>query len=288
MNPTGTISINGKNAMHANSWNEVNSKMAQDIAPLILGQDATRFADALELSKKGKANNPKRIDAANEAYMQLVCPILWKITQSNDPRFWNEVAKLEPEHYAMIIGAADNPTKWCLKVELIKQLFPKVKHKGTTYLGPRDYFRGMAFGEYISAQQRYSAWLKNRTKANLAKFFGILYRPERTDVHKESEQYYEDPRETYIPTKSDRYAARFSSYTESIMLVAVLYWQGCHSKLRTDYVHVFKGTSSKNSDPGEVVVSLAKSPGKDDVNQILHAPVHNIMRKLNKDAKQHK
>ena len=288
MNPTGTITINGRQAHHAKGWKEVDAKMARGIAPLILGKQAQEFNAALELSKKGKGKNAERIDAANEAYMQLVSPILWQIIKSPDPRFWSEMAKLQPEHYAMIIGAAENPTKWCLQVELIKQLFPRITYKMKTYIGPRDYFRGMAFGEYISAQQRYSEWLSDRSKANLARFFGILYRPERTDVDNDSEDYYDDPREPFIPFKAAQYAKIFESYVESVMLVAVLYWQGCHAQLRKDYVHVFKGTSSKNSDPGELVVSLAKSPSKEDVNGILHAPVHNIMRKLNKDAKPRK
>jgi hypothetical protein len=108
--------------------------------------------------------------------MELAAPLLWKITQSNDPRFWKQVAKLEPEHYAMIIGSDENPVEWCFNIKLTRQLFPTIQHKGKKFVGPRDYFKGMRFGEYLAAQARYSEWVENKTVQNLAQFFGVLYR----------------------------------------------------------------------------------------------------------------
>lgn len=285
MNPTGKITINNRAAKYANSWNEVTPSIAKGIAPFLLGQKSVELQQANELATKGKGNNQERIDAANELYAQVAVPTLLKIIESNNPLFWKEVAKLQPEHYAMILADEENPVKWCFKVELVKQLFPKITHQTKTYYGPRDYLRGVTFGEYIAAQQVYSAWLKNRTKGNLARFFAILYRPERTDVKPNHTEYHNDIREPFSPVLSGKYAKSLITFNTETMLASILYWQGCHARMRVDYVHVFSGTSSKNPDPGAVVIQLAKSPGKDDVDQILNAPIHNIMRKINADAK---
>lgn len=282
---TGSITINNRSAAQANCWHEATPQMAKSLAPFLLGTKAEELHAAVELSKKGKGENPERIEAANFAYMQIAAPMLWCITQSSDPRFWNEVAKLEPEHYAMIIASEENPTAWCMDIQLVKQLIPSITYNGRKYIGPRDYFKGVTFGEYLTAQARYTDWLKEPTAANLAQFFGILYRPERTDVSKESEAYADDARTPFISANIQEKAKVFEKYNEQTMLVAVLYWRGCHAQMRTKYSYIFNGTSSKSSNPGEIVISLAKSPGKEDVEQIWRAPLHNIMTKLNTDSK---
>jgi hypothetical protein len=141
----------------------------------------------------------------------------------------------------------------------------------------------MTFAEYLAAQARYSEWVKDKSTRNLAQFFGVLYRPERTDQPKDSEEYANDARTPLILARIQQDAKAFETFAEDIMLVSLLYWQGSHSKMRTSYPYIFRGTSSKSSNPGAVVVSLAKSPGKDDVDQILKAPVHNIMTKINQN-----
>jgi hypothetical protein len=287
MQLSGSITLNGIKANHAKSYLETDATMAKKMAPLILGPQADDLQEKLRQSKLGKGKDPERIDAANEAYMNIMSPLLWIITRG-PLKFWKQVAKLEPEHYAMIIGSDDNPAQWCMQVELIRQLFPKVKHKGTTYLGPREYMRGMSFGEYLTAQARYSEYMQSKKLEDLAQFFGILYRPERTDVSKDSEAYADDARTPFIASRIQKEAKVFETFDKDTMLVSVLYWQGCHARMRKQYYHIFKGTSSKKSDPGEVVVNLAKSPGKQDVKDITDAPVHNILRKLNSMAKPNK
>ncbi len=287
MQLSGSITLNGIKAQHANGWLEAQPDMAQKMAPLLLGQQADDLQEKIRISKLSKGKDPERIDEANAAYMNIMSPLLWIITRG-ELKFWKQVAKLQPKHYAMIIGSDDNPAKWCMQVELIRQLFPKIRHKGKTYLGPREYMRGMSFGEYLTAQARYSEYIKSKKKEDLAQFFGILYRPERTDVSKESEEYANDARAIFIASRIQKEAKIFETFETDIMLVAVLYWQGCHAKMRKQYYHIFKGTSSKKTDPGEVVVNLAKSPGKQDVKDITDAPVHNILRKLNSMAKPNK
>jgi hypothetical protein len=66
MNLSGTVTLNKSTAKHAKGWFEVTPSIAQGIAPFVLGKGAQELTAAVELSKKGKGENPDRIDAANQ------------------------------------------------------------------------------------------------------------------------------------------------------------------------------------------------------------------------------
>jgi len=280
-----TFAINDIPCTYATSWEEATPNMVQSIAPYIVGKPAQEMQAAVELSKQGKGKNQQRIDDANQKYMACAMPILRHIITKGGLPFWKEFAKLTPEYYAMIIASDENPTKWCFNIELSAQLFPKWRIALKYYHGPRSYLKGMCFGEYLYAQAQYSAWIETRSHQDLAQFFGTLYRPLRQDVSEESEEFADDCRKPFIAATSPQYAKRFYNTDENLMLHSIVYWMGCHAKMRKQYPWIFQGTSSNDSDPGAVVVGLAKSAGKDDVSQILRASVHTIMTKLNADAK---
>lgn len=280
---TGTITINNLKASHALNWSEVTPSMARNMAPFIVGQPAHKMREAITLSQKGKAKNQERIDAANQAYMDCAMPLLWHIIDNHNLKFIKQLSQLQPEHYAMIIGSDENPVKWCMEVKLTKQLFPTIKPAiTTTWHGPRDYLKSMKFGEYLYAQQQYSAWVSSQNIQDLKHFFATLYRPERTDVAKNTEAYHDDKREPFLPALVKQRAEKLHGYSQSIMLVAALYWMGCHAQMRNRYTYIFQGTSSKNTDPGDIVVGLAPAPG--DEPKVLNTTVHAIMRRLNQEA----
>jgi hypothetical protein len=144
---------------------------------------------------------------------------------------------------------------------------------------------GLVFGEYLYAQGKYSAWLKTQDRKLLVEFFGVLYRDERTDVKHGSPKWMHDRRTTFVDATTDKHSRRFARLSDGELMVAVLYWLGCHDWMVNKWPAVFEGGKGGNGDPAELVISLANGIGEEDTDKVEKASLFSVMTRLNMAAK---
>jgi len=272
---TGRIGIDGTVGRHAAGWHEVTPSMARSLAPLLLGADAAALR---------KATEAQRTEEANALYAQLSVMAMHRTLAPCQWRFMYKWSALTDEHFAMMLASDENPVGWVWDVRLTRQLQPTVRVGLRTYIGPKNYFMGMCWGEYLFAQDCYTDWLKTGKRDKLVQMFATVYRPERTDVAKHSPEYADDAREQFVPQWMAGRAQRMARLDDGVLLAFVLYWRGCHAKMRKRYRWLFMGEEGEGSDIGTVLVMSAKSASSADVKEAALSPLHNVLRRMDKQA----
>jgi hypothetical protein len=285
-----TIQLNSYSVKLPDCWEELSVKQTKRLALTLLGNDMRKLRAKYKELKLEK--NPESISAflAHSESYHLRIQMLWILMNIrwNFRIAWFVLWRMKAEHYAMILNKEPKLIDWLLHKPLTKQVMPTVQVGLINLIGPRDYLGGVSFGEFEMAQHRYTAWLKSRSRKHLQMFFQILYRQERHDVPRHSVVYYRDRRKPLNEITSDKDSSRLSKLSESTMLVAVLYWQGCLQQAQINYPYVFTGSSKSkaSSNPGELILSLAGSAKRSDVEEIAATDYHNVMIKLNADNRQ--
>jgi len=281
---TGQIGIDGTVGRMASGWHEATPAMVRGLAPLLLGEQAKAMRAAKELAEKGKAKNPERIAELNRLYAELSMMAMHRIIAPYQFQFLWKFIQLKPEHFGMMLADDENPVKWVWEVKLTRNVLPKVRAGLRLLHGPNHYLKGVCFAEYLMAQEAYGDWVRTGQREHLCQMFAIMYRPERKDIGKEHPDYAEDSRELFVPAWVQKRVKLVERVQDDILLSLVLYWQGCHALMKRKYPHIFTGNGGKASDPGTVIVMLAKSPNRRDVQDAALSPVHNVLRRMNADA----
>lgn len=274
-----TLELNGHQWQMPSDWSELSAAQIRKLATVLLSEEMRALGNTPK-------NQPLEDLLRAADYYALRIKVLMVLL---NPRWkwrlaWYIRYRLRPEHYAQILDSTDTPVDWAFKVKLVENRFPVVRVGLKKYHGPGRYLQGIEFWEYQFAMQRYSTYMKKRDRKSLQKFFCILYRAERKDVPRNSAEYAADSREEFIDTRSDALAARFDRAPETVMLAAVLLWQGCLRQLEADYPFVFNRKKKKGGggNPAELIMSLAGSSKKSDVAEQAKAPVHNVLTDLNR------
>jgi hypothetical protein len=281
---TGTLHLDNHSARYALKWAELETSQALKMAPILASTDGDNLRSMLNELKNSKDKNEVLTQKCNAQYMGIAMRLL-RIVLDPDASlgFKYTIAKLLPEHYARIIASEQNPIQWCFTGGPIKQLVPSVFVNRTIYYGPRDFLGGIQFGEYLTIQDRYQTWTTTKQLSDLCRFFSVLYRPEDASLDKSSAAYHNDCRQAFVANVCDANASLFAKANINALYLAVLYWQGCHERLRVLFPKVFEGVSSGKSVPGEVILRLAGSVRKNDVEEASQAPALNVMMYLNMD-----
>ena len=280
------LQLNSNTLLLADDWSKCTVSQIKRLASILLGTDIVKLRKRVKELKLEQ--NPSSLSAllvnTDSYYLRInmlliLMNLKWKFKATLFVLF-----RMKAEHYAQILTNNPELVDWVMDKPLVKQMLPTVQVGTTNLIGPRDYLGGILFGEFEMIQNRYTAWLKTRNRLHLQQIFNILYRKERQDVPKNSVTYHRDRREALNEITTDKESERLSKIDESIMLVAVLYWQGCLLKLRTDYPHVFTGAKSAGkSNPGELIIALAGSVKPTDIKEAANADIHTVMMKLNKE-----
>lgn len=290
-----SLQFNTMDVKVPSKFSEMSLWQLKRVVPLLLAKhlDELRNIGASEMKKKKKSKrNGAVIHLISSEFFAVRLQLLFILLNL---RFkfrlqfflWR---KMTPDLYFGILTHQDNVVDWLFKHELTEQLVPSVRVLGKKYLGPRANFHSMSYLEYTMAHARYVAWLNDRSRENLQRFFAVLYRPERNDVLKTDRRYSRDAREVFDPIKTDEKANVFKYLDERVMLIAVLWFKCCTAKKMALYPHVYTGeTAEKPLTPKQVIIKLAGSSDDDAVLGICDAPYDNVMEDLdmkNAEAKE--
>lgn len=284
---TGTLHLDNVSGAFAQNWLELVPSQALKLAGVLLGADGQKMHAALGELKAHEVIPAALTEKANAAYMAVAMQALSIIINPNAKiEFWKKYIALKPEHFAQIISQENNPVKWCFTGGPLTQIVPTITIKGVKHFGPRNYLGGIQFGEYLTVQKRYLSWTKSNQLIDLCRFVACLYRPENTSLSIDTAAYHQDRRIAFVAHVCDERAVDFVGVSPEFLYLAALYWAGCHERMRVDFPNIFKGGKKSSITDGELILLLAGSSRKDDVEQQAQAPVLNVLMQLNMPPKE--
>jgi len=281
-----TIGIDKYELKMFSNWGEMDSDTAKRVAGILLGSEVDQLRKNAKLKEEKVDFLTAFVVNADWYHIRLklffaMLRVRWRF--GLQWKLWH----LRPEHYAQILRAEAKVVDWVFLKPLTTQLLPRVKVGMEWLYGPRDYMGGVTIGEFEMAQLRYMRWRKSRSRNDLQLFFGVLYRPLRKDIGPENVEWHRDRRAELNEITSDRSSSKLRMLDEEAMLLAVLYWEGCLKRMRQDYKYVFQGEGSKRKHgAGHLIVKLAGTVKKMDVNETAKASLHVVMEKLNSDIEE--
>lgn len=286
------IQFNTKQIRTASSFDELEDWQLLKIAPLLLDTELkkVRALARAERQKRRKKRNPGIISLVNSEFYSIRLQMLFILMRLR----WNIPLQLwlwrnvDISHYVAIMNDQESKVvDWLFTAGLTAQRFPSVRVGLKKFIGPRESFRNLTYLEYTFAHSRYVAWLDNPTRENLQLFFAVLYRPERKDYPKGHLKYNADPRMPFDSVATDEHASNFDRLDERVMLVAVLWWQGCSEAKRKKYRHVYTGGKAEDPlTPKQVIIKLAGSAKQQDIDGICNSLYDNVMEDLDMNNKE--
>lgn len=257
-----TITLNNDIYKTASRWNELTEMQLLRVAELM--QDVTNLNEFLiklwleVLDFKVLKKEEEYID--NELYFYL-----WKkTTKTTIPCFKPEVAyyyatTIKDKSYLISITDlqfAASHLRWMftekydgqdkientfvLQSRLTKNLIPEFTFDNQTYCGPADALTNFVFAEYIFAETYFTRYNETKDPWWLSMFFAVLYRPSKTELEINSNDFDGDKRIHFNAAQIERIAIQFSNLPIKYKNAALLFYEGSRNYIAQKFPLTFK------------------------------------------------
>jgi len=161
-------------------------------------------------------------------------------------KFWQlhlklKLAKMNKEQILLLADLA-NFIEPLNKIDLTKQLLPKIRLNGTWIYGPSDFLQNISLEEFAFADKAFINFMKSNQEKEkeqqLTRLVSCLYRPNKLFVKKDK-QFKGDERKDFNSYILNDYDVKYSKISLTHKLMILLYYWGCRNSLVVHYPNVF-------------------------------------------------
>ncbi len=185
---------------------------------------------------------------------KLISPIanttLYRVRLKYRKKAWvNEQQMLALcENIGFLLKKSENKKQTVFNVapRLTKNLIPNIRILYKKYYGPADALYNLEFGEYLTAENYFTQYLKTSDEGALDKLIATLYRRQDKDFDPEEFNYRGDRREPFNYHNIDARARKLSKIDKPLKLAIMLFYEGCRAHIAKLFPTVFTGTGKIN------------------------------------------
>jgi hypothetical protein len=137
--------------------------------------------------------------------------------------------------------------------------------KQKALVGPSDRLTNIVFIEFIKCEKYFIDYSKTGIEDSLNKLVAILYRPKRTDITEQSENYEGDLRIKYNDHTIERRSKDIAALPFPVRMAVFLFYQGCRESIVAAFPEIFQepeeGAKPEKGSQGwtDVLINLAGS-----------------------------
>lgn len=133
------------------------------------------------------------------------------------------------------------------KIDLTNQLLPKIRHRGTWLLGPKEALSNITLQEFAYADKAFIDFINNKNFQSLDRLIAILYRPKKACFSENSPNYQGDLRIAFNAFKINQQLKRIKYLDWHYKMAICMFFWGSRNFLAKAYPHVFSSGNKRTA-----------------------------------------